>query len=189
MSDAISKSSFQERVRPWMLECFGPEIANDRVERGDRFCEEALELLQASGYDRRRVLALVDYVFNRPAGEITQETGGVLVTLAAFCLAHGIDMHAAGETELARIWTKVDVIRAKQATKPTGSALPVAVPNHPEPASNRNCYSQYLGDGVFAISLELWSEMANAATYFHTVDELRPDVPKEGTAECREDFR
>ena len=49
-----------------------------------------------------------------------------MVTLAAYCLAHGLDMHEAGETELARIWTKVDAIRAKQAAKPTGSALPTA---------------------------------------------------------------
>ncbi len=50
----------------------------------------------------------------------------MMVTLAAYCLAHGLDMHGAGETELARIWTKVEQIRAKQATKPVGSALPVA---------------------------------------------------------------
>ncbi len=50
-----------------------------------------------------------------------------MVTLAAHCLAHGVDMHEAGETELARIWTKVDTIRAKQAAKPKGSALPVAL--------------------------------------------------------------
>jgi hypothetical protein len=36
-------------------------------------------------------------------------------------------MYEAGETELSRIWTKVEAIRAKQAAKPTGSALPIAV--------------------------------------------------------------
>ena len=46
-------------------------------------------------------------------------------TLAAYCLAHGLDMHSAGETELARVWTKVEAIRAKHAAKPKGSALPV----------------------------------------------------------------
>ena len=50
-----------------------------------------------------------------------------MVTLASFCLSHGIDMHEAGDTELARVWTKVDAIRAKQASKPTGSALPSAI--------------------------------------------------------------
>lgn len=47
-----------------------------------------------------------------------------MVTLAALCLAQDLDMHAAGETELARIWTKVEQIRAKQAAKPKHSPLP-----------------------------------------------------------------
>lgn len=119
-------SDFQDRVQPWMMLCFGAEIAADRVERSDRFIEEALELVQASGYSADRAHALVDYVFNRPQGDINQEVGGVMVTLAAHCLAHGVNMHEAGETELARISQPaiVEKIRNKQASKPTGSALP-----------------------------------------------------------------
>jgi hypothetical protein len=45
-----------------------------------------------------------------------------MVTLAALCLANGFDMHAE-ETELARVWTKVEQIRAKQAAKPKHSPL------------------------------------------------------------------
>lgn len=48
----------------------------------------------------------------------------MMVTLAALCHAHGLDMHAAGEVELTRIWTKVEQIRAKQAAKPKHSPLP-----------------------------------------------------------------
>lgn len=118
--------SFQDRVRPWMLACFGAEIAADRLERADRFIEEALELVQSGEYPKQRAYALIDYVYGREKGEPHQEVGGVMVTLAAYCLAHAIDMHQAGETELERIWTKVEKIRAKQAAKPTGSALPVA---------------------------------------------------------------
>jgi hypothetical protein len=51
----------------------------------------------------------------------------VMVTLAAYCLATGLDMHEAGETELARIWTKVEVIRAKQASK-RGLHTPLPIP-------------------------------------------------------------
>lgn len=109
--------TFQERVAPWMQECFGPEISKDVTERGDRFLEEALELLQANGYDLTRVSTLVDYVASRPSGQPSQEVGGVMVTLAAYCLAKGIDMHEAGERELQRIWTKVPQIRAKQQAK------------------------------------------------------------------------
>ena len=119
--------SFQDRVQPWMMACFGPEISGDKLERGDRLLEEVLELLQSGDYPRERVAALTDYVWGRPKGEPSQEVGGVQVTLAAYCLAHALDMHEAGETELARIWTKVDTIRAKQAAKPTGSALPIAI--------------------------------------------------------------
>jgi NTP pyrophosphatase (non-canonical NTP hydrolase) len=121
-----TSDSFQARVQPWMMACFGPEISADRLERSDRFIEEALELVQASDYPRERVYALVDYVYGRDQGDINQEVGGVMVTLAAHCLAFGVDMHEAGETELARIWTKVDQIRAKQQAKPHGSALPIA---------------------------------------------------------------
>lgn len=126
MTKALREVAFQSRVQPWMQACFGAEISSDKVERSDRFIEEALELVQAGGYTADRAHALVDYVFGRPQGELNQEIGGVMVTLAALCLAHSLDMHAAGETELARIWTKVEQIRAKQAAKPTGSALPVA---------------------------------------------------------------
>lgn len=119
-----SQPNFQDRVKPWMTACFGDAISSDRLERGDRLLEEVFELLQAGGYPKERVAALAAYVWSRPEGEPAQEVGGVMVTLAAYCLAHGLDMHAAAATELARIWTKVEVIRAKQAAKPTGSALP-----------------------------------------------------------------
>jgi hypothetical protein len=119
--------SYQERVRPWMTACFGEVIPFDKVERGDRLLEEVFELLQSGGYDPERVLALRDYVWGRPVGDPPQEVGGVMVTLAAYCNAFGLDMYEAGETELSRIWTKVEAIRAKQAAKPTGSALPIAV--------------------------------------------------------------
>jgi hypothetical protein len=117
---------FQTRVQPWMLECFGAEIAADRIERNHRFFEEATEAVQANGMTRCEAHQLVDYTFDRPVGELHQEIGGVMVTLAALCLASGQDMHAAGETELARIWTKVEAIRAKQAAKPKHSPLPTA---------------------------------------------------------------
>jgi NTP pyrophosphatase (non-canonical NTP hydrolase) len=126
-ADFLEQSSLQSRVQPWMMACFGPEISGDKLERGDRFLEEAIELLQSVDYPRERIYALIEYVYGRDQGEINQEVGGVMITLAAFCLAHGQDMHEAGETELARIWTKVEKIRAKQAAKPTGSALPIAV--------------------------------------------------------------
>lgn len=115
--------SFQQAVSVWMYACFGSEIAADRSERNHRFLEEALELVQASGCSAEEAHSLVDYVYGRPEGDINQEVGGVMVTLAAHCAAHGVDMQAAGERELARVWTKIDVIRRKQAAKPKNSPL------------------------------------------------------------------
>jgi NTP pyrophosphatase (non-canonical NTP hydrolase) len=117
---------FQKRVDPWLMACFGETIARDKQERSHRFIEEALELVQACGCTASEAHQLVDYVYGRPVGERAQEVGGVMVTLAALCLAHGIDMHDAAEVELARIWTKVEAIRAKQAAKPKHSPLPIA---------------------------------------------------------------
>ena len=142
---------FQNRVHPWLLACFGAEIAADCLERNDRFIEEALELVQATGYSRDRAHALVDYVFGRSIGEPSQEVGGVMVTLAALCLANNLDMHAAAETELDRINTPeiITKIRAKQAAKPKGSALPIPV--------ERECPSSPLPSGKHQVDTSMES--------------------------------
>lgn len=119
---------FQARVDPWLLACFGEAIARDRQERSHRLLEEVLELVQTADCTASEAHQLVDYVFARPVGEMDQEIGGVMNTLAAFCLAHGHDMAEAGERELARVWTKIEKIRAKQAAKPKHSPLPEHVP-------------------------------------------------------------
>lgn len=124
--DAEQCALFQSRVRPWMFECFGAKIAADCVERNHRFLEEALELVQSCGCTASEAHQLVDYTFGRPSGEPEQEVGGVMVTLAALCLANCLCMHTAGETELARIGAPamIEKIRAKQAAKPKHSPLP-----------------------------------------------------------------
>jgi hypothetical protein len=116
--------TFQSRVDPWLQHCFGPQIAADVVERNHRFLEEALELVQSLGCTQSEAHQLVEYVFNRDSGNAAQEVGGVMVTLAALCLANSLDMHISAESELERIWTKTEVIRAKQAAKPQHSPLP-----------------------------------------------------------------
>ena len=121
---AALDGSFQSRVLPWLVACFGEKIAGDKIERNHRFLEEALELAQACDCARSEAYQLVDYVFGRDVGEKSQEVGGVMNTLAALCLAHGLDMHDAAEIELARVWTKCEQIRAKQAAKPKYGPLP-----------------------------------------------------------------
>ena len=111
--------TFQQRVAPWFYECFPPHVCEDKRERCDRFLEEALELVQASGYTSERAKRLVDYVFNRPVGKLGQEAGGVMITFAAFCITHHLDMLLCGEVELQRISDPaiMEKIRQKQASK------------------------------------------------------------------------
>jgi hypothetical protein len=117
-------NSFQTRVRRWVVACFGIPIADDRQERNHRFLEEALELVQALRCTREEAHQLVDYVFDRPVGDIPKEVGGTMVTLAALCAANGLDMETLGWDELERVWTRVEAIRAKQKAKPQFSPLP-----------------------------------------------------------------
>ncbi len=117
-------SFFQRRLYDWMLHCFGTVITFDKTERNHRFLEESLETVQSLNCTREEAHQLVDYVYNRPIGNPKQEVGGAFVTLAALCIANGFNMEELGETELARIWTKVQTIRSKQATKPKRGPLP-----------------------------------------------------------------
>jgi len=144
LTQPAPEATFQNRVAPWMQECFGTEISSDKVERNHRFLEEALELVQATGCSQGEAHQLVDYVYGRAIGDPPQEVGGVMVTLAALCLANDLDMHSAGEVELARIWTKVEQIRAKQATKPRNSPLPALTQPAPELTDGE------LGDAIFS---------------------------------------
>lgn len=117
---------FQRDVHKWMLQCFTDDIAFSKQEQNHRFLEEALELVQACGCTKSEALQLVDYVFDRPAGDPPQEVGGVMVCLAALCTASDIDLLRASDAELERIWTKIEKIRAKHAAKPQFSPLPGA---------------------------------------------------------------
>lgn len=115
---------YQERVADWLRECFGSDVASSKLERTHRFLEEAFELAQAGGCSRADALALLDYVYSRPVGEVNSETGGVLVTLAGMAEAHGVDMAVAGEAELARNQDRTFEIREKRARKLRNSPLP-----------------------------------------------------------------
>lgn len=127
MCDEVRLSTpFQLRVRTWVLKCFGQTAALNETERGDRLLEEVFEMLQANGYDFDRIGQLRDYVAGRPAGTVSQEVGGVALTLFAFCNAIQVDLGAAAEAELARVNepATMEKIRAKQAAKPALSPLP-----------------------------------------------------------------
>lgn len=115
---------YQEQTKQWMIACFGEQASSDLVERRYRFLEESLELIQACGCTKQNALTLVDYVFSRNVGEKSQEVGGVLLTLSALCNSVNIDMKECGDTELKRVWVKIDDIRKKHFSKPRNSPLP-----------------------------------------------------------------
>ena len=121
LADAMKpvEESFQSRVNKWIVACFGNDSLTDKTERNHRFLEEVLEAVQASGRTASEAHQLVDYVFSRPVGEIHQEIGGVMNTLAAFATANNIDMNEVAEAELERIWKAIPVIQAKRVQKPT----------------------------------------------------------------------
>ncbi len=149
---------FQAGVAEWMGQCFLPSLYSNMTERGDRLLEEVLELLQAHGYDKTRVATLVDYVFGRPVGEPAQEVGGVMVTLAGYCWVAGLDMHAAGDAELARINQPevMDKIRRKQEAK---NALHFDTPLPGDPAATEDWPREgdlvRYGDGSSALAIRL----------------------------------
>lgn len=116
--------TYQERVGHWLIACFGEERAKSIRARNHRFLEESLELVQSTGLTREEAHQLVDYVFNREIGEPTQEVGGVMVTLAGVCMANNLDMLNNAETELSRVWSKIDIIREKDRNAPINSPLP-----------------------------------------------------------------
>lgn len=132
--------NYQQRVMKWAEEAFGQTDAHDMNMRRHRFLEEAIELAQAAGGTLEELIQIAQYVHAKPPGEMKQEVGGTMVTLGAFCEAHGIDMRSAGEEELARCWKLIEKIREKHRNKPAFGPLPVnLVPravgdaiNHPD---------------------------------------------------------
>lgn len=117
---------FQETVGTWCRVCLGVDHARDKRIRNFRFLEEALELVQAARCTKEEALQLVDYVYNRPVGELQQELGGVMVTLAAWAEAHSLDMAKCGWLEQHRCEQPevMEKIRRKQASKIGTGPLP-----------------------------------------------------------------
>ncbi len=101
----------------WVVACFGIDRARSRKERSMRVLEEAIELAQACGHKRADCLTQLDQTFAKPTGEIKQEIGGVLVTLASLCGLFNLDMDEIFTTEFARCIEKMEAIRVKGLAK------------------------------------------------------------------------
>lgn len=110
--------NFQDNVTQWLGKVFSQEVLDNSNERNFRFLEEAVELVQSANMSKEDVLRIVDYVYDRPVGEIPQEIGGVMVSLIALCNRHGRNLHDDAMTEINRCWQNIEKIRSKQAAKP-----------------------------------------------------------------------
>ncbi|MCZ7861910.1 hypothetical protein O9X98_11025 [Agrobacterium salinitolerans] len=177
------QETFQARVRPWLVACFTEDFDTEEHAREARFIEEAIELFQAKGRSFEELISVAKYVYSRPVGDVHQEVGGVMTTLAALCIVSKLDMHEAGEAELARIWTKVDAIRAKQASKPRHSPLPGTAPGYIEPENNWEPTEAQINSACmsFRHDFGLLSDEERARTKFYAREWLRAwlrELPK-----------
>lgn len=98
--------SRQHIIVKWGKRCFGKDQMADRLYRGLRFIEEALELCQALGLSKEKVLAVVEHVYSRPVGKVEQELGGVGVTWMTVAEACGVNAMACLDKEIYRVLQK-----------------------------------------------------------------------------------
>ena len=110
--------SFQRRVMEWAVKCFGDDHARSVIVRRQRFIEEALELHQATAGTKAEALEIVDYVYARPVGNVLQEVGGTMVTIAALCEALNIGMEKEAGKEIRRCEAKILEINKRHFAKP-----------------------------------------------------------------------
>ena len=96
-------SAFQARVASWVTGTFGEASLQDRRERARRVLEEAVELVQATGLPRGEAIEILKDVYSREPGSVSQEVGGVMNTIGAFCAGLEVDLAQAAEAEMIRV--------------------------------------------------------------------------------------
>lgn len=98
----------------------------DLRERRDRFAEEAIEVMQGLKMTAEECHRLVDYVHDRPVGDVRMEIGAAQFTLALLGAWIGVDIAEAGERELLRVDTpdSISRLRLKRAARHGRGPLP-----------------------------------------------------------------
>jgi hypothetical protein len=110
----VREETYQVKVSKWMLACFGQKVLTDSTLINPIFLEEALELCRVNGMKQEEAHKAVDYVYGlEKLGSISQEIGGVMVTLAALAGATRQDIVGAGLVELKRNWDNLDKIKMR----------------------------------------------------------------------------
>lgn len=128
-SKSISNiTGLQNAIFGWLYATFDVDVVNDVTERCDRLLEEVFEILQAAGYNRSRIPAMENYVWNREPGELPQEIAGTFVTLSALASVANVNLEKCINEEYDKILVNKDKIRAKQALKEDAIKFSTAKP-------------------------------------------------------------
>ena len=90
----------------WACRSFGEDHVYNLPIRALRCAEEAIELAQAYGIPKNKMLDLVEIIYGRPPGKPDQELGGVAMTATVLAAANGCDLDQYFETELRRVLSK-----------------------------------------------------------------------------------
>lgn len=102
----------QETIWKWTALAFGERFAHED-ERVARAVEEVVELAQAIALPREFLHKIVDSVYERPAGNASQELGGALLTLLAAAEALDFDAEECLMAEAQRVLT-TDIMHFKK---------------------------------------------------------------------------
>lgn len=90
------------RFLEWAHRTFG-DVALDPQERAMRFFEEAAELANALDLSQETMIAIVNRVCSREAGDIRRELGQALCTLELLAKAIGVDAEDEAAKEFQRV--------------------------------------------------------------------------------------
>lgn len=107
----------QVQVKDWITGMLGEITFKSHRERALRFIEEAIELAQACGLERQDVAYTIEYVYDKPPGNVAQEIGGVHSTVLCLSQAFGLSFAGEGSKELKRCIANTDAIREKHSRK------------------------------------------------------------------------
>lgn len=143
-TDRNRRNNRQKVLFHWIERAFGQQCDTTSVaERRRRFLEEALELFQAAGGELADVVKFAEHVFSKPVGEVSQEVGGVSVTLLTLCEAFKISAELCEQTEMDRVLSKdLEHFRQRNAAK-RAAGLGDQNPN-PNPPGEINLPTPYL---------------------------------------------
>lgn len=101
--DPTDRNIRQAGVHNWCAAAFGDDHAKSIQQRGVRMAEEAIEAAQACGVSAPMLHRLIDHIYSKAPGELSQEIGGVGVTLLALAHAANISADLAEQTEFDRV--------------------------------------------------------------------------------------